>query len=62
MALSVTVSMAAETNGIAIEIFLVSFVFVTASRGSTLLARGLARTSSNVKASTNEVVFFICQL
>ena len=62
MALSVTVSMAAETSGIASVIPLDNRVFVTASRGSTSLARGFARTSSNVKASANEVFFFICQL
>src|SRR3990167_8661881 len=50
---SVTVSMAADTIGMASSIFLVSFVLVSASLGNILLRAGRRRTSSNVKAKGN---------
>ena len=49
--LSVTVSMAADTNGIFKVISLVSLVAVFTSRGRTSECLGMTRTSSNVSPS-----------
>ena len=49
MEASVTVSIAADTSGILSPIFLVNFVFVSASAGSVQDSKGSRSTSSNVR-------------